>query len=74
MGHAQLVLGGQAPDQASNSDRAGAGDYERTSQNEGTKPVRVWVTLAVTGTSPARSPDRKSDSHSQVRLTDVRLG
>ena len=51
-----------------------AGDYERTSQNEGTKPVRVWVTLAVTGTSPARSPDRKSDSHSQVRLTVVRLG
>ena len=37
MGHAQRELGGQAPNQASNSERAGAGDHERTSPNEGTK-------------------------------------
>ena len=41
MGHAQRELGGQAPNQASNSDRAGAGDHERTSPAEGTKPVSV---------------------------------
>jgi hypothetical protein len=40
-GHAQRELGGQAPDQASNSDRAGAGDHGRTSPNIGTKPISV---------------------------------
>ena len=49
MGHVQHHLGGQAPDQASNSDWAGAGNRERTSPVKGTKPVRPWVTLAVTG-------------------------
>jgi hypothetical protein len=39
MRHAQLLLGGQAPDQASNSDRAGAGDHERTSPTKGMEPV-----------------------------------
>jgi hypothetical protein len=53
MGHVQHHLGGQAPDQASNSDWAGAGNRERTSPVKGTKPVRPWVTLAVTGHQPS---------------------
>ena len=64
-GHAQPHLGGQAPDQASNSDRAGAGDRERTSHTEGTRPVKSRVTPAVTAFSPARPEDRRSDPHSQ---------
>ena len=39
MGHARCELGGQAPNQVSNSNRAGAGDHEGTSPPEGTRPV-----------------------------------
>jgi len=54
MGHATATLrGGQAPDQANSSNRAGAGDHERTSQNEGTQPVIRWVTLAATYPQPS---------------------
>jgi hypothetical protein len=54
MGHAQRELSGQAPNQASNSERAGAGDHERTSRLKGTKPIRCWVTLVVTDMQPSR--------------------
>ena len=45
--------GGQAPDQAKSSNRAGAGDHERTSPFKGTKPVRSWVTLIITDPQPS---------------------
>lgn len=62
-GHAER-LGGQAPDQASNSDQAGAGDHGQTGPLQGTTPVRIWVMPAVTASSPARSPDCEADTHS----------
>jgi len=54
MGHTQRQLGGQAPNQASNSERAGAGNHERTSRFQGTGPIRCGVTLVVTDTQPSR--------------------
>src|SRR5687768_15684898 len=45
---ARPTPGGQAPDQASSSNRAGAGDHERTSRTKAQKPVIPWVTPAVT--------------------------
>jgi hypothetical protein len=47
------LRGGQAADQANSCNRAGAGDHERTSQNEGTQPVIRWVTLAATYPQPS---------------------
>jgi hypothetical protein len=49
---AVLTPGGQAPDQASSSNRAGAGDHERTSRSKAQQPVTPWVTLAVTNPQP----------------------
>ena len=54
MGHVRRAnAGGQAPDQASCSNRAGAGNHERTSRTQGTKPVIPRVTLAVTNPQPS---------------------
>ena len=66
-GHAQQHLGGQAPDQASDSNRdRGRRPTSGQVTARALKPVKHGVTLAVTGTSPARSSDRKRDPHSQV--------
>src|SRR3954453_11758782 len=46
------ATGGQAPDQANVSGRAGAGSSERTSPVEGTKPVRRRVTPAAADRQP----------------------
>src|SRR3954451_10313220 len=44
--------GGQAPDQASSSNRAGAGNHERTSRSKAQKPVTPGVTPAATNPQP----------------------
>src|ERR1700728_1512215 len=73
MGHAQRELSGQAPNQASNSERAGAGDHERTSRLKGTKPIRCCVTLVITDMQPSRTPELQGGySHSGV-LPDAPL-
>jgi len=54
MGHTgAAIAGGQAPDQATNSHWAGAGNHKRTSPAEDTKSVSIRVTLAVTGLQPS---------------------
>jgi hypothetical protein len=52
---ALLAPGGQAPDQASSSDRAGASNHERTSRSEGETRDAPGVTHAVANHSPSRS-------------------
>src|SRR5579875_569570 len=59
--------GGQAPDRAKRSNRAGAGDNERTRPTTGTKPICSWVTPKAT--SPATALGCKMDPHSQVTGT-----
>jgi hypothetical protein len=71
MGHAQRELGGQAPDQASNSNRAGAGNLGRTSPNKGTWPISVRATPVVTGSSPAEPLGRTADTHNQCSRHDI---
>ncbi len=60
MGHVQCELGGQAPDQASFSNRAGAGDTERTGRTKGTGPIRCGVTPGVTDAQPSRITELRS--------------
>ena len=60
--------GDHAPDQAHTSDRAGAGDNERTAPTKGTKPVRIWVTLAVTG--PQLSAADQSDGGPLIQVIE----
>jgi hypothetical protein len=73
MGHAQRELSGQAPNQASNSERAGAGDHERTSRLKGTKPIRCWVTLVVTDMQPSRTPELQGGYSQSGVLPDAPL-
>jgi hypothetical protein len=54
MGHTGAAIAdGQAPDQATNSHWAGAGNHKRTSPAKDTKSVSIRVTLAVTGLQPS---------------------
>src|SRR4051812_45795038 len=72
---APLTPGGQAPDQASYSNRAGAGNHERTGRTKAPRPVIPGVTPAVTNHSPAPSGcvgDPHSHSAAFARV-DVRL-
>ncbi len=63
MGHAERLLDGQAPNQATDSGRAGADNYERTSRIKGTRPIPKWVTPASSGYSPAEPPDPVDHHH-----------
>src|SRR6185312_6297214 len=59
--------GGQAPDQANVSGRAGAGSSGRTSRLKGTKPVRTRVTPTATGRQPITDePTRPASQSEQV--------
>jgi hypothetical protein len=61
---APLTPDGQAPDQASSSNRAGAGDHEWTSRSKARKPVTPGVTPAATNHSPPPSGcERDPHSH-----------
>src|SRR4051812_46581334 len=65
MGHTRRLPGGQAPDQASRSGQAGAGEPRRTSPVKGTKPVRRRVTPETTNRQPTtqdKPPLRSSQS------------
>jgi hypothetical protein len=54
MGHTGATYaGGQAPNQATHSTWAGAGDHKRTSPAKDTKSVSIRVTLTVTGLHPS---------------------
>jgi hypothetical protein len=61
---ALLTLSGQAPDQASSSNRAGAGNHERTGRSKAYLPVIPGVTLAVTNPQPTTIRLRPRSSQS----------
>ena len=61
---APLTPGGQAPDQASSSNRAGAGNHERTCRSKARKPVIPGVTPAVTNPQPSTIRLRTRSSQS----------
>src|SRR4051812_6572713 len=65
---APLTPGGQAPDQASASNRAGAGDRERTGRSKAQRPVIPGVTPAVTNPQPSTFRLRWRSSQSIRRL------
>src|SRR5680860_754388 len=72
MRHARrgLTPGGQAPDQASSSNRAGASNHERTSRTKAETPVFPRVTPAVTNHSPSPS-GCQGDPHNLFTAIDA---
>jgi hypothetical protein len=65
---APLMPGGQVPDQASSSNRAGVGNHERTGRSKASKPVIPRVTPAVTNPLPITIRLRWRSSQSYRRL------
>src|SRR5680860_1413551 len=65
-----LPPGGQAPDQASSSNRAGASNHERTSRTKAETPVFPRVTPAVTNHSPSPS-GCQGDPHNHTTAIDA---
>jgi len=64
----RLTPDGQAPDQASSSNRAGAGNRERTGRSKASTPVIPGVTPTVTDPQPTtiRLHTRSSQSFRRV--------